>query len=275
MTSPSSIWVISDVQGCAQSLRHLLQQPALQDPNAHFIFVGDLVNRGPDSAGVLRQIQALGKRAQTVLGNHDLHLLGVAAGQRKCNRSDTLSSVLTAPDADALIHWLRHQPLALHHAGHLIIHAGLHPEWSLQTVLHLAHEVEQTLQSSHWQDHIGLLFGNQPSQWTNDLEPIARQRYTVNALTRLRHFTAKGEIDHQYKGAPKAQLGLTPWFDMENRQIETPVIFGHWSTLGLYMRADVMGIDTGCLWGGQLTAVDLRTRQIVQVANQDGPLRPN
>ncbi len=269
-------WVIGDVQGCAHSLHQLLAQPALQSPNAQFIFVGDLVNRGPDSAGVLRQVRALGQRAQTVLGNHDIHLLAVAAGVRQPSSSDTLDSVRQAPDANELIDWLRHQPLALHTLGHLVIHAGLDPSWSLATVLRLAQEVQNTLQATDWQATISELFGNEPNQWATDLRGMARQRYTVNALTRLRHFNAEGRIDTKYKGPPDASTGLTPWFNMPQRQIELPVVFGHWSTLGLYLAADALGIDTGCLWGGCLTAIRLSDRRVVHVPNSEntGSLKP-
>lgn len=268
------IWVIGDVQGCAHSLRQLLAHPELQKNNAHFVFVGDLVNRGPDSLGVLRQLITLKERAQTVLGNHDIHLLGVAAGVRQLSASDTLDELLNASDACALIDWLRHQPLALHIAGHLIIHAGLHPNWRLQNVFTLAQEVQQTLQADDWKNRINALFGNQPDLWTPSLSPIERQRYTVNALTRLRYFDAQGRIDAKYKGGTATTTELTPWFAMPNRQIELPVIFGHWSTLGLYVQADAVGIDTGCLWGGQLTAIRLSDRLIVQVPNSDGELQP-
>lgn len=268
------IWIIGDIQGCAHSLQQLLAHPELKKDHAHFVFVGDLVNRGPDSLGVLRQLIALKDRAHTVLGNHDIHLLGVAAGVRQLSASDTLSDILEAPDASDLIDWLRQQPLALHVAGHLIIHAGLHPSWQLQTTLKLAQEVQKTLQADDWEHRISALFGNQPNLWSTDFTLIERQRYTVNALTRLRHFDTEGRIEAKYKGAPSTKNNLTPWFAMPNRQIELPVIFGHWSTLGLYLRANAIGIDTGCLWGGELTAIRLSDRLIVQVPNSDGELQP-
>lgn len=268
------IWVVGDIQGCAHSLQQLLAQPALQQPQAQFLFVGDLVNRGPDSLGVLRQVMALGPRAQTVLGNHDLHLLGVAAGIRKSSPTDTLDGILNAPDAPALLNWLRQQPLALHHSGHLIVHAGVDPAWTLHTVLDLAQAVQHTLQAPNWQQRIGDLFGNQPDFWAPEREGMARQRYTVNALTRLRHFDSSGHIQHKYKGAPDASTGLTPWFAMPQRRLELPVVFGHWSTLGLHLQPDAVGIDTGCLWGGKLTAIRLNDRKIVQVPNTDVALAP-
>lgn len=267
-------WVIGDVQGCANSLRQLLAQPELNQPHSRYLFVGDLVNRGPDSLGVLRLIQELGDRAQTVLGNHDIHLLGVAAGVRNTSPSDTLNAILEAEDSVELINWLRYQPLAIHTEGHLIIHAGLHPSWKLKNVLALAKKVQKTLRADDWKTRIAALFGNKPEQWSTDLNGIDLQRYTVNALTRLRHFDATGNIDTKYKGGPNPDLGLTPWFAMPNRRIEMPVVFGHWSTLGLHLQADAMGIDTGCLWGGQLTAIRLSDRKTIQVPNSDGELQP-
>lgn len=268
------VWVIGDVQGCAHSLSQLLAQPALQHPNSHFVFVGDLVNRGPDSAGVLRHIRALGPRASTVLGNHDIHLLGVAAGVRTVSPTDTLDSVLQAKDATELVNWLRQQPLALHIAGHLVVHAGLAPQWGLKQVLKRARAVEKILQAANWKKNIADLFGNQPDQWSKALNKVEKNRYTVNALTRLRHFDAKERISTKYKGAPDASTGLTPWFAMPNRCIELPVVFGHWSTLGLHLQADAIGLDTGCLWGGQLTAIRLCDRAVVQVPNSDVALEP-
>lgn len=265
-------WVIGDVQGCIHSLQHLLAQPELQQPNAHYIFLGDLVNRGPGSLEVLTLVHDLGNRAQVVLGNHDIHLLAVAAGVRKQSDSDTLTSILKATNGPALIDWLRHQPLALHQVGHLMVHAGLHPTWNLAQVLALAKRVEQRLQAPDWHQHIQILFGNQPNQWRTDLSDTDTERLVVNILTRLRFFDQHGALS-KYSGAPST-TDLTPWFAMPARRIETPVVFGHWSTLGLHMQADVVGLDTGCLWGGQLTAMRLRDRRLVQVENRDGALSP-
>lgn len=265
-------WVIGDVQGCFRSLQHLLAQPELQSPHAHYVFVGDLVNRGPGSLEVLQLIYDLGERAQVVLGNHDIHLLGVAAGLRKQSPSDTLGPILESAQAPVLLDWLRHQPLALHLAGHLIIHAGLHPSWNLEQVLSLAEQVQQSLQADDWQLQIKALFGNEPSLWQENLSPEDTKRITVNILTRLRFFDAQGHIS-KYQGAPNS-TDLTPWFDMPQRRIELPVVFGHWSTLGLHLQADVIGLDTGCLWGGQLTALRLCDRKRVQVENADGALSP-
>lgn len=274
MATPTDYWVIGDVQGCAQSLEQLLAHPELQAPHNHLVFVGDLVNRGPDSARVLRAVQQLGTRASTVLGNHDIHLLAVAAGAREAQRSDTLDAILQASDRDQLIDWLRHRPLALHVAGHLIIHAGLPPEWTLHHVLKRAKQVEKQLQADNWQQHIGELFGNKPFYWSDNLSTTEKNRYTINMLTRLRQFDATGKMDTKDKGAPRADSGLTPWFAMPERHITIPVAFGHWSTLGLYLQHNVIGIDTGCLWGGQLTAIRLRDKHIIQTPNTDCVLQP-
>lgn len=274
MQNHSQLWVIGDIQGCAQSLHALLQHPDLSHPDAQFLFVGDLVNRGPDSAGVLRCIMSLKDKAHSVLGNHDIHLLAVSAGVRNPSPSDTLDSVLQAEDAPALLEWLRYRPLAIHIAGHLLIHAGLHPSWNLKTVLKRANRVEQVLRSPTWQTDIANLFGNTPSHWSKTLSAVEKNRFTVNMLTRLRQFDARGKMDTKDKGAPCPDSGLTPWFAMPNQKIELPVVFGHWSTLGLYLSAQAIGIDTGCLWGGQLTAIRLSDRKVVQVPNLDSALAP-
>lgn len=265
-------WVIGDVQGCFRSLQHLLTQPELQASNAHYVFLGDLVNRGSGSLEVLELIYDLGDRAQVVLGNHDIHLLGVAAGVRKQSATDTLQPILDSTRANVLLNWLRHQPLALHLAGHLMIHAGLHPSWDLHTVLHLAQQVEQLLQADDWQLQISDLFGNEPNYWHHSLSDTETRRVVVNILTRLRFFDDQGHLS-KYQGSP-ASTDLTPWFAMPQRRIELPVLFGHWSTLGLHLHADTIGLDTGCLWGGQLTALRLRDRKLIQVENQDGALSP-
>ena len=269
-------WLIGDIQGCAKSLQLLLNQPELQHPAAHYIFVGDLVNRGPDSLGVLQLIRSLGARAQVVLGNHDIHLLGVVAGIRSQSPTDTLGPILQSAELPSLVNWLRYQPLALHVAGHLVVHAGVHPSWNLKHCLALAQQVSQLLQAPDWQLRLAGLFGNKPNYWSTQLNSTDQLRVVVNILTRLRYFDKlSGTINKSYQGPPQhAPAGLVPWFDMPQRQLETPVVFGHWSTLGLHLRADSVGIDTGCLWGGQLTALCLDNRQVVQVNNVDGALHP-
>lgn len=244
----------------------LLNKIAQKEPQAELVFVGDLVNRGPRSLQTLRQVRALGARARTVLGNHDLHLLAVAHGIRPAHRSDTLDAILQAPDRDELLEWLRQQPLALLADGHLVVHAGVLPQWTMQQTLELAAEVEGVLRSPDWLDFLRNMYGNQPAQWNDDLRGTERLRCIVNALTRLRFCSAEGVMDLSSKGIETEMPGFMPWFDVPGRKTaDAPMAFGHWSTLGLILRPNLISVDTGCLWGGRLTAVSLREREVIQV----------
>jgi len=262
-----SIWAIGDIQGCSKALHRLLAHPDIaSDAHARFWIAGDLVNRGPDSLGVLRKVMALGDRAISILGNHDLHLLAVAAGVRKRARTDTLDDVLQAPDAAYLLDWLRHRPLAHYAHGHLMVHAGVASAWDVPTTLSLAEHVSCTLRNQHWKKHIGTFFGNQPDRWRKTLSAEERLRFTVNALTRMRLCTPKGRLDFAHKDSTGAVDGLIPWFDVVPRKsANVTVVFGHWSALGLLLRPNVIALDTGCVWGGKLTAVRLHDRKVVQV----------
>jgi len=266
-TDQLAIWAIGDIQGCGNALRRLLAHREIAgDPQAQFWIAGDLVNRGPDSLGVLRQIMALGDRAVSILGNHDLHLLGVAAGVRKPSRSDTLDGVLAAPDAAQLLDWLRHRPLAHYAHGHLMVHAGVASAWTVDTTLKLAAEVSAVLRGKPWKKHLGLFFGNTPDRWRKTLNEEERLRFAVNALTRTRLCTPKGRLDFAHKDSAGAVDGLIPWFDVPFRKsAHATVVFGHWSALGLLLRPNVIALDTGCVWGGKLTAVRLHDRKVVQV----------
>lgn len=267
MESPP-IWAIGDIQGCTAALDALLAHPELAaQPDAQLWLAGDLTNRGPDSAGTLRRIRGLGDRAVTVLGNHDLHLLAVAAGIRKPGRSDTFSDVLEAPDAAELIDWLRHQPLAHYERGFLMVHAGVLPQWTVQQTLDCAQEVQTALRSDNWRERLENMYGNEPSRWRNDLGRNKRLRIIVNALTRIRMCTRKGRMEFTHKGAPTTDGELLPWFDVPKRATrnEAAIVFGHWSTLGLMVRPDAICLDTGCVWGRQLTAMRLGDRKIVQI----------
>ncbi|MEY4207914.1 MAG: hypothetical protein RLZZ20_1066 [Pseudomonadota bacterium] len=261
------VFVIGDLQGCRGELDLLLDRIEAEAPRARLVFVGDLVNRGPDSLGCLRRIRAMADRAQIVLGNHDLHLLAVANGIRPRGRSDTLEALLAAPDLHDLLQWLRQQPLSLMAEGHLIVHAGVLPQWTTEQTLALADEVSTVLRGSDWLDFLAQMYGNEPAQWHDDLQGDDRLRCIVNGLTRLRFCTAQGEMEFATKEGPEQPPpGYMPWFDVPERLTqETTIVFGHWSTLGLILRPNVIGLDTGCVWGGKLSALRLSDRQLVQV----------
>lgn len=264
-------WVIGDLQGCLDSLKYLLAQPALnEDPKAHFYFAGDLINRGPQSLAVLETLEALGDRAHCVLGNHDIHFLSVASGMRRANRLDSFHDILDSPQRDYWIDWLRRQPLLLEVHDHLIVHAGIDPQWSLQELRHIAREIESLLQSDDWAEHLIKLFGNEPDRWSPQLSGYDRLRYGLNVLTRIRYMHRDGRLDFAYKEAPQnAPDNLVPWFEVQPRTIRQPIVFGHWSTLGLLRNHGVMAIDTGALWGRQLTAIRLQDGVVVQVPAQE------
>ena len=286
-----STYVIGDLQGCAASFDALLERVAFDAGTDRAWLVGDLVNRGPDSLGVLRKVIALGASASVVLGNHDLHLLAASAGVRRRGRGDTLDDVLAAPDADALLDWLRRQPLAHRETiwmndGHardvLMIHAGVLPSWTADDTMRHADELSRALQADDWRDTLASLFGNRPDRWDDALTGADRLRVIVNALTRLRFCSNDGLIDFVVKDAPAAagsgpasggsysqapRAGFRPWFDCEPRSLGTTLaVFGHWSTLGLMVRDDVIALDTGCVWGGALTAICLEDGALFHVA---------
>ena len=267
-----ALYMIGDVQGCDAALGDLLEKVAFSPSRDRLILLGDLVNRGPASLAVLRRMVALGDAAACLLGNHDLHLLAVSQGVRKPHRSDTVADILAAPDRDALLDWLRHRPLALHEHGVLMVHAGVLPQWTVVQTLVLATEVEKVLQAAEWADFMHQMYGNQPDQWRDGLQGAERQRVIVNALTRLRYCTAQGrmEFDTKAGGLDGAPPGYMPWFDVPGRQTTGDVVaFGHWSTLGWIDRPDVISLDTGCVWGGCLSALRLgagaRERELIQV----------
>lgn len=255
-------WAIGDLQGCLDSL---LALEARLPAKARLWLTGDLVNRGPRSLDSLRWAMAQGDRVVTVLGNHDLHLLAVAAGIRKAHRSDTLADILAAPDRDALIDWVRSRPLAHFEAGWLMVHAGVLPQWTVQRTLALAAEVQAVLAGPRWMDFLREMYGNEPSRWSDTLTGHDRLRVIVNALTRLRFCTVDGQMEFLTKeGAGGAPPGHHPWFEVPGRATAgSPIVFGHWSTLGLLNRPDLLAIDTGCVWGGALTAVRLSDRAVI------------
>ncbi len=262
-----TFYAIGDSQGCHSPVVALLDRIRADCPDPKLIFVGDLVNRGPRSLATLREIRALGDAAQVVLGNHDLHLLAVAHGIRAAHRSDTLDDILNAPDRDELLDWVRRRPLALLQDGYLLVHAGVLPQWSAQRTCDLAQEVEAALSGPNWVDFLRKMYGNAPARWDDALTGADRLRCIVNALTRIRYCSSDGTMDFSSKdGVGGGPAGYLPWFDVPGRKTEdVTVVFGHWSTLGLTMRPNLIGLDTGCVWGGQLTAVRLDTRAVLQV----------
>jgi bis(5'-nucleosyl)-tetraphosphatase (symmetrical) len=249
---------IGDVQGCCDELRALLARVGFSADRDRLWFVGDLVNRGPRSLEVLRHVRALGDNALVVLGNHDLHLLAVACGCRPSRRSDTLDEILGAPDRDVLLEWLATRPLAHFESGDLLVHAGVVPQWTVETTLGLAREVEWALRNDP-RNLFEHMYGDEPSQWRADLAGTDRLRFAINVLTRVRVCTNDGRIDLRLKGKPPAAGSpWRPWFDIESRRTRgARVVFGHWSALGVVRREDVIGLDSGCVWGGALTAIDL------------------
>jgi bis(5'-nucleosyl)-tetraphosphatase (symmetrical) len=266
-------YVIGDLQGCAHEAQVLLdhiEQDAQGD--ARILFVGDLINRGPDSLTALRRMKALVEtsdgRVEALLGNHDLHLLAVAVGAQPASKSDTLDEILAAPDRDALVQWLRRRPLAMFVDGHLLVHAGVPPQWTYEKTLTLAHEVESVLRGDGWIAFLGQMYGNTPDRWDDALTGLPRLRCIVNALTRMRLCQADGTMDFTHKesdnGPPGS--GLLPWFDLPGRRTaDVTVVFGHWSALGLVLRPNLVGVDSGCVWGGKLSAVCLDDRSLLQV----------
>jgi bis(5'-nucleosyl)-tetraphosphatase (symmetrical) len=260
-------YAIGDLQGCLLQTKSLLKKIRTVSPKAKFVFVGDLVNRGPSSLQTLRHVRALGDAATVVLGNHDLHLLAAAHGIRRVRANDPLNEILQAADCIELLDWLRQRPLAHVEDGHLLVHAGVLPQWTVEQTLALAHEVETVLRGPDWVDFLREMYGNQPAKWDDALTGGERLRCIVNALTRLRFCTAEGEMEFDTTtGTDGAPAGFMPWFEVPRRKTENvTVVFGHWSTLGLMLRPNLIALDTGCVWGGKLTAVRLDNRAVLQV----------
>jgi bis(5'-nucleosyl)-tetraphosphatase (symmetrical) len=263
------IYLVGDVQGCDAALAHLLEKIDFSPSRDRLVVLGDLVNRGPKSLAVLRRLQGLGHAAMCLLGNHDLHLLAMAHGARGQQPGDTVGDVLNAPDSAACIDWLRQQKLAHVEAGWLCVHAGVVPQWTVAQTLALAGEVQAQLRGPNLSSFLHTMYGNQPDRWSDDLVGMARWRLVINTLTRIRFCSADGTLDFKTKeGAGAAPAGFMPWFDVPGRTTANQAMaFGHWSTLGLLNTPALLGIDTGCVWGGALTAVrvDGGRREVVQV----------
>jgi len=258
MDTLAAPFAFGDLQGCLAPLRRLLAQ--LSPPeDTPLWFTGDLVNRGPESLGTLREIIGFGQRAKAVLGNHDIHLLAVAAGIRRQKADDTFGDILQAPDAPELLDWIRHRPFAHLENGMLMVHAGVLPQWDTALVLELADELQRALRAPDWPETVAALYQKGPNRWSPDLPRMDRLRVAFNAFTRVRFCTPDGEMEFSANGTPENRpAGFLPWFDAPDRRTsDTTVVFGHWAALGLFMRDNVIGLDSGCVWGSRLSAVRL------------------
>lgn len=254
-----AIYAIGDIQGCYDELRRLLDTLKFDPGRDQLWLAGDLVNRGPHSLETLRFIKGLGDSAVSVLGNHDLHLIATVVSLSKAGKKDTLGPILRAADCEELIDWLRRQRLFYFNEQFCMLHAGLPPQWDFQQTKAMAAEVEQAIQGEDYQRFFRTMYGNKPTVWQDDFPKTEKLRFAVNCFTRLRYCTPDGELDFHQKGAPGSQgPNLVPWYAVPGRKsLDMRIIFGHWSTLGFYAGYNVYSIDTGCLWGGQLTALKL------------------
>ncbi|HAS50305.1 MAG TPA: diadenosine tetraphosphatase [Gammaproteobacteria bacterium] len=256
-----AVYAIGDIQGCYEPFQRLLDRLRFDPAADRLWLVGDLVNRGPHSVEVLRRVRDLGERVVTVLGNHDLTLLAVAAGQVKPKRKDTFHTIIDAPDGGELLDWLRQRPMLHHDAelGFTMVHAGLPPQWDLALARQCAAELEATLRGPKWTRFMGKMFGSEPRSWRADLTGDDRLRFTVNALTRMRFCTTDGVLSLSEKGPPSSQdAKLLPWFQVPQRQnADLNIVFGHWAALGYYCAQGIYALDSGCVWGNRLTAIRL------------------
>lgn len=260
-------YAVGDIQGCFHELEKMLALVEFDSKYDKLWLVGDLVNRGADSLSVLRLIKSMGDAAITVLGNHDLHLLAVAAGVADLHHSDTLDEILAAPDRGEILTWLRNQRMIHVQDNCVLLHAGLLPEWSVPQAQQLACEVEQALRGADYVTFLQKMYGNTPHQWDDSLTGYARLRVITNTLTRMRICTEQGEMQFTFKGeVGDVPDGYLPWFDVPHRaSAGAVVVFGHWSALGLITKSNLIALDTGCLWGGALTAIRLDDRRLYQV----------
>ncbi|WP_374347563.1 symmetrical bis(5'-nucleosyl)-tetraphosphatase [Chitinimonas sp.] len=263
-------YAIGDVQGCFREFIGLLERIDFRVERDRLVLLGDLVNRGPGSLEVLRWVHAHRDAVDCVLGNHDLHLLARHAGHGTAKGGDTLDEVLAAPDADELLTWLRRQPLVRRDGADVFVHAGLWPTWSSDDALALSGEVSAVLASADYAEFLMQMYGNKPTRWSDTLAGVERLRLVVNICTRMRFLTDDGALEYKSKG--KGGSGLRAWFDVAHARRER-VLFGHWSALGLVQRPDVIALDTGCVWGGALTAIRLDDGAVFQQPSQQPRLQ--
>jgi len=256
-------YAIGDVQGCFDELKALLERIGFNRAHDRLWFVGDLVNRGPKSLEVLRFVRELGDRAVVVLGNHDLHLITQHEGFERKRKDDTFVDVLGAPDAKELIDWLRRRPMMHAEGNWAMVHAGLLPQWTIPVALSLASEAETALRAPNYRDFLANMYGSKPARWDDGLAGWDRLRVIVNAMTRMRFCTPEGVMDFR-AAAKSAPAGHVPWYEARTAA-EAAIVFGHWSALGLRLTEQIAGLDTGCVWGGELSALRLEDRWLVQV----------
>ena len=270
-----ALYAIGDIQGCHAEFCELLSLIGFSPRDDRLWLVGDLVNRGPSSLAALREVIALGDAAVSVLGNHDFHLLTVAAGHRKPHRSDTLDAILAAPDRDALIAWLSARPLVVAEEGLAMVHAGFLPSWTVAQALALSQEVHSAMAGDAAHEFLGVLYGDLPRRWSDELTGWDRLRVVVNASTRLRFCTADDTMELAEKRGPEhVPEGFRPWFAHPSRRSAgTTIVCGHWSTLELMLAPNVLMLDSGCIWGGPLTAIRLPDRRVYQVPSRS-PVQP-
>ena len=262
-------YLIGDVQGCCGALDRLLAKIDFSPSRDHLYVLGDLVNRGPQSLETLRRLRGFGDSATCLLGNHDLNLLAVAQGVRRPHKGDTIADILDAPDRDEWLAWLRQRRMAVFEHGWLMVHAGVVPQWDAVRTMQLAAEVEALLRSDALTEFLPQMYGDRPARWSDSLATVERWRFVINVLTRARFVAADGTLDLVTKdGADGAPAGFVPWFEVPGRRTQgTPIAFGHWATLGLINRTDLLALDTGCVWGRELSAarIDGSRREIIQV----------
>ena len=268
-------YAIGDIQGCFDAFSRLLDRCAFNPANDKLWLVGDLVNRGPRSLETLRFVRDLGPAAVTVLGNHDLSLLMAAEGFGKQGKGDTFDEILAAPDRQQLLDWLRQQPLCHVDGDYCLVHAGLLPQWTADRARALAAEVEAALRGAGWRDLLANMWGSEPAAWDDGLEGWPRLRVIVNAMTRMRFCSPDGVMDFKVKGElAKAPAGFVPWFDVPGRRsAPTVLVTGHWSALGLRVQPNLLALDSGCLWGGPLSAIRLEDRALFQVDSSPQEIR--
>jgi len=258
-----STYAIGDIQGCYSQLQKLLTKLKFKSDKDKLWFAGDIVNRGPDSLKTIRYIKSLGDNAVTVLGNHDLHLLAIAHGRRKQSKKDTLQHILDAKDSDTLLDWLQHRPLMHYKEKHntCMVHAGIYPGWTTQQALSNSREVEQVLQGPKAHEFFHHMYGDKPSKWSDNLNGWDRLRFITNAFTRMRYLKENFKLCLKEKGAPGKQgEGVIPWFEFESANRKLNIVFGHWSTLKDPELKHLYPLDTGCLWGGKLSALKINKK---------------